>query len=990
MFLNTIMAAGLLAMTGTAKATLIAYDPFNYTLGTQPGLAPTGTPTQTKGGGFTGAWGAGGAAFTAASGLAYPSLLSTNNSLKITVNAGYDQELFASPISSGTVYISYLFVPGTEASGGNNGAGNIDDGVQISPGGNGIFLGITSYDTTQGYFGVNKVVGYGDFNANLWQSATPNITYGTTNFIVIKLVNIGGNDWNGSIWVNPTAGAGTEPAADGTFVMNGGGAIGTAAFVNRNGPGNSLSFDELRYATTWSDAVSYTPPTPLNVSITSPANGSTVGNSFPIQASASVYPGTVTNVNFYDGATLLGNSTSQPYSYNATLLAGAHTLSAISYASSNPILVTATNIVSITVTDTPPLVVYEPFNYAAGQINGVAATGTGESGNWSAAGAHAQSISGSLTYTGITPANNKLDVYAGRASVNFVNPIARSGTKWISYLVDMNGNCGGTPTGVYFKNGGTGLWVGQGLIGISASTGPLFISTTDTTSTGGPQPNGIFSPQFVYNFGQTYLVVLQIQFNTGGGNDTIIAYINPTAATNTPTGYLAALTNSSPINVGTITGFGVQNAGCGDNFVDELRVGDSFGDVVGAPSPTVATTVSVTTNQVNLVSWTAYSTNGYQLQSSPDNSTWSNVGSLINGSAPNYVIDSSLAPYYQVLEYYPIIVEETVNGGFDYDTGSTPDTATYWNSVQSQPPVWINTDGHTALGCMDIAVTNTVAAGNGSEVQQNTSNAGANTVTPGNSYNFSFWAKQISSGVSYVQQYNVQWLNGATFISQTGGSFVGGNGSWAQISANNLVAPAGATTALIQIIGVTGAVEGGYGEVLVDDVSLASSSLTGGPNILTPTVQSESAFTATIKTNGVTATAATGTVLFKTNSVQLSLNAVASGMATSGGAVLTPPYTVTAIYSGDATYIGSTGTLTVNGAGPSGPGTITNSVSGNVLTLTWPAGQTWRLVGQTNSLSAGLNPSPGAWFTVPGGIDGSNSITINPANGTVFYKLVSP
>ena len=74
--------------------------------------------------------------------------------------------------------------------------------------------------------------------------------------------------------------------------------------------------------------------------------------------------------------------------------------------------------------------------------------------------------------------------------------------------------------------------------------------------------------------------------------------------------------------------------------------------------------------------------------------------------------------------------------------------------------------------------------------------------------------------------------------------------------------------------------------------------------------------------------------------------------------------------------------------GPTGSGTITNRISGGTLTLTWPAGQQWRLVSQTNSLSTGLTSS--GWNTVPGGGDGSNSITINPAQPTVFYRLVNP
>ena len=70
--------------------------------------------------------------------------------------------------------------------------------------------------------------------------------------------------------------------------------------------------------------------------------------------------------------------------------------------------------------------------------------------------------------------------------------------------------------------------------------------------------------------------------------------------------------------------------------------------------------------------------------------------------------------------------------------------------------------------------------------------------------------------------------------------------------------------------------------------------------------------------------------------------------------------------------------------------TITNSLSGNTLSLTWPAGQGWRLVSQTNTPSAGLNPSPAAWSTVPGTTDGSYSVTVDASNGSVFYRLANP
>jgi hypothetical protein len=82
------------------------------------------------------------------------------------------------------------------------------------------------------------------------------------------------------------------------------------------------------------------------------------------------------------------------------------------------------------------------------------------------------------------------------------------------------------------------------------------------------------------------------------------------------------------------------------------------------------------------------------------------------------------------------------------------------------------------------------------------------------------------------------------------------------------------------------------------------------------------------------------------------------------------------------------GILKVVAAGPSGPAYLTNSISGSTLKFTWPAGQGWRLVSQTNSLSVGL--ATNGWNTVSGGIDGSNGVAIDPTKPTVFYRLPYP
>ena len=46
---------------------------------------------------------------------------------------------------------------------------------------------------------------------------------------------------------------------------------------------------------------------------------------------------------------------------------------------------------------------------------------------------------------------------------------------------------------------------------------------------------------------------------------------------------------------------------------------------------------------------------------------------------------------------------------------------------------------------------------------------GGSAVVGGQTYNFSFWAYQASSGASLVQNYKVNWLNGSgTGVGDTG------------------------------------------------------------------------------------------------------------------------------------------------------------------------------------------------------------------------------
>ncbi len=80
-------------------------------------------------------------------------------------------------------------------------------------------------------------------------------------------------------------------------------------------------------------------------------------------------------------------------------------------------------------------------------------------------------------------------------------------------------------------------------------------------------------------------------------------------------------------------------------------------------------------------------------------------------------------------------------------------------------------------------------------------------------------------------------------------------------------------------------------------------------------------------------------------------------------------------------------TAVVAPVGPTGPGTITNSFSGGTLSLSWPAGQGWRLQQQTNSLTTGLGTN---WTYVTDGSSSSTNIPVNSARPAVFYRLTYP
>ncbi len=245
------------------------------------------------------------------------------------------------------------------------------------------------------------------------------------------------------------------------------------------------------------------------------------------------------------------------------------------------------------------------------------------------------------------------------------------------------------------------------------------------------------------------------------------------------------------------------------------------------------------------LSWPTSVGNSYQPQGSPNpGGPWTNLGPPVPGDGMTHLLYQPAASgpgRYQIVESVPGSASTPplpVNGGFEAGTGTS---ANAWTVSGTQPPVREGGAAHGGSFIMRCALSNVGSAPKEGILSQNAVASGGTLIGGGN-YDFSFWVKQVTAGPSYVQQYQVQWLNSSNGV--VGGSglvnFSGEIGAWAKVLVPDLVAPASAVDARIVFRCVTGAVTGGHGEVWIDDVALDSGTASGTPaqtNFLTATAQ---------------------------------------------------------------------------------------------------------------------------------------------------------
>lgn len=160
------------------------------------------------------------------------------------------------------------------------------------------------------------------------------------------------------------------------------------------------------------------------------------------------------------------------------------------------------------------------------------------------------------------------------------------------------------------------------------------------------------------------------------------------------------------------------------------------------------------------------------------------------------------------------------NSSFETGNGQGADQ---WNCSLSVPPVRSEAEAHSGKFSMRSTLKNAGAVPSEGHLSQSV-NSG---IVEGKTYDLTFWAKQTDFGVSYVQEYMVEWHddNGARLPGKGLTNFKGQK-DWAKVFVPDLVAPVGATGVRLMFRFVTGAVKGGSGEIFIDDVAIKRSDYT--------------------------------------------------------------------------------------------------------------------------------------------------------------------
>lgn len=230
------------------------------------------------------------------------------------------------------------------------------------------------------------------------------------------------------------------------------------------------------------------------------------------------------------------------------------------------------------------VIAYEGFNYAAGSNLHMLNGGTGWGNAWSEPSFGTGNTSdlvpetiqaASLTFSSLATSGNRV-VTGGRFSYDIRllgSPLGAAGTtRYASFLLRRD-TAGADPV----NNGPDygGLVFGDENFPNSLFVGKPGGGTVGNYALENGDGNGQVSSSRPEALGTTALLVVRFDFTAG--NDTFRLYVNPTPGGTEPS---IADALKSDINIGSFVGVSISTGAAATWSVDEIRVGNTFADVV--------------------------------------------------------------------------------------------------------------------------------------------------------------------------------------------------------------------------------------------------------------------------------------------------------------------------------------------------------------------------------------------------------------------------
>lgn len=484
-------------------------------------------------------------------------------------NTGEDvNKQFATPVTSGSLYYSFLI--------------NVTSPSDLANGGYFTSLGTgTSYS---GRVFVKPSLNVGKINFGVSNSSTG--TFGTTDFdinttylVIVKCdVAVTGSV---SIWIKSTGVPTSEVAAGTAEVTASGSGLASISgvYLRQFAATQNITIDGLLVYTTWFGAA------PCNLTL----------------GTESVLCNNVTfNVDTYNVTIPFagGNSGTYNLSSNSGVIGGDNPSTIADGVITISNIIEGTNVTLtvsgacgftklVTAPECKPentLPYQESFNYSVD-------TALGNSQKWTTAntGDNITVTAGSLSYSTLATAGNSIS-YGGAGSENFTSFTSNnSGTIYYSYLLNVPSMTSATNLyGGYISglgsdttNTGATLWTKRVddtsyNLGIEVRTAPNTATVSDNTT----------YTTSIYQTGITYLVVIAYTFNDAGvADDTIKLWVDPILNAAEPAPLLTDIQATTATDLTTISKFFFRQDSAGETpnlQIDELRIGATWADVTSS------------------------------------------------------------------------------------------------------------------------------------------------------------------------------------------------------------------------------------------------------------------------------------------------------------------------------------------------------------------------------------------------------------------------